>query len=197
MSGANSIILGNVSFGPARSLWEEQPSLRELYDQACQGLVRAECEVEELRAEVALLLEERNILGTASLSKALRGTTVTKAAVTEGAEPSCNDSAQVFRERPEPPPHLSDTPETEAHSPWRYAINANGVTTHYVPADFARKLERERDEARMQYRTTELLAMALLKTIDELKAQVAGYRDDACRESCRDKAAADGGWANI
>jgi hypothetical protein len=136
-----------VSFGPARSLWEEQPSLRELYDQACAGLVRAECEVEELRAEVALLLEERNILGTASLSKALRGTTVTKAAVTEGAEPSCNDSAQAFRERPEPSPHLSDTPETEAHSPWRYAINANGVTTHYVPADFARKLERERDEA--------------------------------------------------
>jgi hypothetical protein len=44
---------------------------------------------------------------------------------------------------------LSDTPETEAHSPWRYSIKTpDGVTTHYVPADFARKLERERDEAR-------------------------------------------------
>ena len=62
MSGANSIILGNVSFGPARSLWEEQPSLRELYDQACAGLVRAECEVEELRAEVAMLQQQARII---------------------------------------------------------------------------------------------------------------------------------------
>ena len=91
MSGANSIILGNVSFGPARSLWEEQPSVRELYEQACQGLVRAECEVEELRAEVAMLRAEREIMAS----------------------------------------------------------------------------------------------------------EINGYRDEACRESCRDKAAADGGWANI
>jgi hypothetical protein len=62
MSGADPIILGNVSFGPAQTLWEEQPTLRELYEQACQGLVRAECEIEELRAEVALLREEQNIL---------------------------------------------------------------------------------------------------------------------------------------
>ena len=62
MSGADSIILGNVSFGPAQTLWEEQPSLRELYEQACQGLVRAECEVEELRARVAVLEEERRII---------------------------------------------------------------------------------------------------------------------------------------
>ena len=32
---------------------------------------------------------------------------------------------------------------------------------------------RERDEARVQYRTTELLGMALVKTIDELKAEKA------------------------
>ena len=62
MSGAGQQFVGNVSFGPARSLWEEQPSLRELYDQACAGLVRAECEVEELRAEVAMLRAEREIM---------------------------------------------------------------------------------------------------------------------------------------
>jgi uncharacterized coiled-coil DUF342 family protein len=28
-------------------------------------------------------------------------------------------------------------------------------------------------------------------------AVIATYRDEACRESCRDKAQADGGWANI
>ena len=92
MSGAGQHFVGNVSFGPARSsLWEEQPSVRELYEQACQGLVRAECEVEELRAEVAMLRAEREIMAS----------------------------------------------------------------------------------------------------------EINGYRDDACRESCRDKSAADGGWANI
>jgi len=41
------------------------------------------------------------------------------------------------------------TPETDAHSPASYAIiRPDGVRTDYVPADFARKLERERDEAR-------------------------------------------------
>jgi hypothetical protein len=51
--------VGAVGFGP---MWEEQPTLRELYDQAVAGLVRAECEIEELRAEVALLREEQTIL---------------------------------------------------------------------------------------------------------------------------------------
>lgn len=45
--------------------------------------------------------------------------------------------------------------------------------TGRVSADFARRLERERNEARMQHRTTELLGMALVKTIDELKAEKA------------------------
>ena len=55
--------VGAIHFGPTpSSLWEEQPSLRELYDQACQGLVRAECEADELRAEVAMLREQSRIL---------------------------------------------------------------------------------------------------------------------------------------
>jgi len=41
---------------------------------------------------------------------------------------------------------VSDTPETEMHSPDSYAIiRPDGVRTDYVPADFARKLERERN----------------------------------------------------
>jgi uncharacterized coiled-coil DUF342 family protein len=88
--------VGAIHFGPTpSSLWEEQPSLRELYDQACQGLVRAECEADELRAEAAMLREQ------------------------------------------------------------------------------ARILAEERDEARVQYRSTEALAMALVKTIDELKTEKA------------------------
>ena len=55
--------VGAIHFGPACStLWEQQPSLRELYDQACAGLVRAECEAEELRATIALLEAERDLL---------------------------------------------------------------------------------------------------------------------------------------
>ena len=46
--------VGAIHFGP----WEQQPSLRELYDQACAGL----CEAEELRATIALLEGERDLL---------------------------------------------------------------------------------------------------------------------------------------
>jgi hypothetical protein len=56
-------------------------------------------------------------------------------------------------------------------------------------------------EARIQYGSTLALAEALAKTQVEMKAELAGYRDDACRELCRDKEAADraGGnaWSNI
>jgi hypothetical protein len=44
--------VGEIGFGPQ---WEDEPTLRELYDKACASIVRAECEIEELRAEVALL----------------------------------------------------------------------------------------------------------------------------------------------
>ena len=68
----------------------------------------------------------------------------------------------------------------------------------------ARILAEERDEARLQYRSTEALAMALVKTINEmkeervdLKLKIESLRDQLCADKCRDKAAADGGWANI
>jgi hypothetical protein len=58
-SPAHPLTVGAVGFGP---MWEDQPTLRELYDQAVAGLVRAECEVEELRAEVAMLKEAMLLL---------------------------------------------------------------------------------------------------------------------------------------
>jgi cell division protein FtsB len=65
---------------------------------------------------------------------------------------------------------MSDTPETDAfiealNDDWDYEFAA--LTAH------AKKLERERDEARVQYRTTEALGMALVKTIGELRAEKA------------------------
>jgi hypothetical protein len=44
--------VGAVGFGPC---WEDQPTLRELYDIACAAIVRQEAEADELRAEVAML----------------------------------------------------------------------------------------------------------------------------------------------
>jgi hypothetical protein len=44
--------VGAVGFGPC---WEDQPTLRELYDIACAAIVRQESEADELRAEVAML----------------------------------------------------------------------------------------------------------------------------------------------
>jgi len=120
---AHPLTVGAVGFGPG---WSDEPSLRELYDLACQSIVRAECEADELRAEVAMLQEQ------------------------------------------------------------------------------ARIITEERDEARIQYRSTEALGMALVKTIGEmkaervdLKAKIEALRDQLCADKCRDKAQADGGWANI
>jgi hypothetical protein len=51
--------VGAVGFGPC---WEDQPTLRELYDIACAAIVRQEAEADELRASVALLEAERDLL---------------------------------------------------------------------------------------------------------------------------------------
>ena len=52
--------VGEIGFGPC---WQDdEPSLRQMYERACQSIVRLECEAEELRAEVALLREEQAIL---------------------------------------------------------------------------------------------------------------------------------------
>ena len=53
---ANPLVVGEVGFGPT---WDDEPSLRDIYDQACRTIVRMECEADELRAEVALAEAER------------------------------------------------------------------------------------------------------------------------------------------
>ncbi len=141
---AHPLTVGEIGFGP---MWSDEPSLRELYDTACASIVRAECEADELRAEVAMLKQGMLLL----------------------AQERDNARARVK-----------------------------------VLSKCWREAEEERDEARVQYRSTHALAESLVKTIGELKAErvemkatINTYRDEACRESCRDKAAADGGWANI
>ena len=82
----------------------------------------------------------------------------------------------------------------------------------------ARILVEERDEARIQYRSTLALAEVLAKTQVKLKAErdeanarvavleeeqkilqraIASLRDQLCADKCQDKAAADWNWSNI
>lgn len=52
--------VGAVGFGPT---WQDdEPSLREMYDRACQTIVRLECEAEENKAQLATYEVERGIL---------------------------------------------------------------------------------------------------------------------------------------
>jgi hypothetical protein len=66
------------------------------------------------------------------------------------------------------------------------------------------RLEQENQELRAEVALAEAerIEMAkMLRSEREAHAKCQNaletYRDDACRESCRDKAAADGGWGNI
>jgi hypothetical protein len=51
--------VGEIGFGPC---WQAEPSLRELYDLACASIVRAECELEESNARIAVLEAEQRLL---------------------------------------------------------------------------------------------------------------------------------------
>jgi hypothetical protein len=51
--------VGAVGFGPT---WSDGPSLRELYEIACQTIVRQDCELSEANARIAVLEAEQAIL---------------------------------------------------------------------------------------------------------------------------------------
>ena len=56
-ASAQSFTVGEIGFGPT---WQDdEPTLRQMYESACQTIVRLECEADELRAEVALAEAER------------------------------------------------------------------------------------------------------------------------------------------
>lgn len=78
---------------------------------------------------------------------------------------------------------MSDTPETDEQINGKPCTRfqvyvGDSLRDAWVPSEFARKLERERDEARLQYRSTHALAEALAKTQVELKAE----RDEARKQ---------------
>lgn len=58
-ASAQSFTVGEIGFGPS---WDDEPSLRDMYDQACRTIVRMECEAEETKAHLATYEVERGIL---------------------------------------------------------------------------------------------------------------------------------------
>jgi hypothetical protein len=96
---------------------------------------------------------------------------------------------------------MSDTPETD-DQPIIYALNELQYQIMCVDSEFARKLERERDEAREKYdilATEHMLAInKLCNERDEAMALAywVGNRPIAtpCRDSCRDHEIE--GWKN-
>jgi hypothetical protein len=85
---ANSLTVGAVGFGPA---WNDEPTLRELYDVACASIVRLEQEAEEARATLATWEVERGIL-VRELER-LREMVADERARDEACRESCRDKA--------------------------------------------------------------------------------------------------------
>ena len=161
--------VGAVGFGPS---WDEEPSLRDMYDQACRTIVRMECEADELRAEIAMLQEQALIL-TGERDEAriqYRSTEALGMALVKTI-------GEMKAERVDDRLKLAD---------WRdCARRLEAAVEHYHP-DLRDETEGGWSEER-----------AAIALFDELECQHQVKRDEACRESCRDKASADGGWGNI
>jgi hypothetical protein len=54
-----NLTVGEIGFGPA---WSDEPTLRDLYEIACQTIVRQDCELSEANARIAVLEAEQTIL---------------------------------------------------------------------------------------------------------------------------------------
>jgi uncharacterized coiled-coil DUF342 family protein len=155
--------VGAIHFGPA---WEDDSvqlthkGWSQITDGMAKSIVRLECEADELRAEVAMLKQGMVML----------------------AEERDEAREKAERYRLEANAMMAKLHELQAYADKL----ADGLPAGMLPRDVEnlreanaglaedlQKAEQERDEARMQYRTIELLGMALVKTIDQLKAEKA------------------------
>lgn len=152
---AHPMTVGAVGFGPA---WTMEDSM-------AASIVRLEQEAEELRAEVALLREERAILQRKF------------AGVIEGGTNAAVPSPSGEHGRPS---DLSPrTNLTEVRGVPIEELRATNAVAEQERAILVREMERLREQI-ADYRNT-----------------IESLRDQLCADKCRDKAAADGGWANI
>jgi hypothetical protein len=165
---ANPLTVGAVGFGPA---WNDEPSLRELYDTACASIVRAECEADELRAEVAMLKQGMVMLAEERDEERLR-----VRSLNAFSSSLVKTIGELKADRVEGRLKLSD---------WRDCAKRLVAAVEYYHPDLRDESEGGWSEER-----------AAIGLFDDLERQHQVARDEACRESCRDKAAADGGWDN-
>jgi hypothetical protein len=165
---ANPLTVGAVGFGPA---WNDEPSLRELYDTACASIVRAECEADELRAELAMLKQGMVMLAEERDEERLR-----VRSLNAFSSSLVKTIGELKADRVEGRLKLSD---------WRDCAKRLVAAVEYYHPDLRDESEGGWSEER-----------AAIGLFDDLERQHQVARDEACRESCRDKAAADGGWDN-
>jgi multidrug efflux pump subunit AcrA (membrane-fusion protein) len=153
--------VGAIHFGPA---WEDDSvqlthkGWSQITDGMAKSIVRLECEAEELRAEVALLQEQARILAEE------------RNEAREDAKRATYDAAQETIKVSTAKSHWIEACCERDH--WK-SESLEQAKLLAMSADREERLARERDEARMQYRTTELLGMELVKTVDQLKAEKA------------------------
>jgi hypothetical protein len=180
MSGAEHI-LGNVCFGPARSTWTAEDamaaSIVRLDDQLtkARGMVlklrreRAaqDALIDELRAEVALLREERAILQK-EFAGVIEGGTNTAVPSPSGGHGCPSDLS--------PRTTLETVAFLRKFNLWR-----RGGYDQQPPR--AHEVGEAIDSA--------------CDHIERMEREIEGLRDALCEYKCRDKAAADGGWGNI
>jgi chromosome segregation ATPase len=187
---ANSLSVGAVGFGP---MWSDEPSLRELYDTACASIVRAECEADELRAEVAMLKQAMLLLAQERDDARARVKVLSKC--WREAEEERDEARLQYRSTHALAESLVKTiGELKAErvegrlklSDWRDCAKRLVAVVEYYHPDLRDESENGWSEER-----------AAIGLFDDLERQHQVARDEACRESCRDKASADGGWANI
>jgi hypothetical protein len=166
---AHPLTVGEIGFGP---MWSDEPNLRELYDTACASIVRAECEADELRAEVAMLKQGMVMLAEERDEERLR-----VRSLNAFSSSLVKTIGELKAERVEGRLKLSD---------WRDCAKRLVAAVEYCHPDLRDESEGGWSEER-----------AAIGLFDDLERRHQVARDEACRESCRDKAAADGGWANI
>jgi chromosome segregation ATPase len=141
-------------------------------DSMAASIVRLEREADELRAEVAMLKQGMVMLAEERDEERLR-----VRSLNAFSSSLVKTIGELKAERVEGRLKLSD---------WRDCAKRLVAVVEYYHPDLRDESEDGWSEER-----------AAIGLFDDLERQHQVARDEACRESCRDKAQADGGWANI
>jgi hypothetical protein len=174
MSGATEHVLGNVNFGPAQPFSVEVAN--EVMDQMAESIVDLARKLEESDARVAVLEEEQKIFKKL-LSERLDAR-VDLAGIADEDKAGVIEGRTVNTGRSDLSPRT--TLETVAFLR-KFNLWRRGGYDQQPPR--AHEVGEAIDAA--------------CDHIERMEKEIEALRDALCEYKCRDKAAADGGWANI